>query len=328
MIHVKAKIISLTDAIQDLNQGKCVGMPTETVYGLAANALSATAVAKIFLLKDRPAFNPLIVHGHCIDALIPYAEFSPLACLIASAFWPGPLTLVLPKREIIPEIVTAGRDTVALRVPNHPLALELLKNLPFPLAAPSANRSGRISPTSAQDVVEEFYNQEIGILDGGRCAIGLESTVLYIPKDPSLSPTILRPGGISRSTIEKFLKTKILTAVSNPPSLMPRSPGMLDSHYAPQKPLYFIAPDLSFSPPPHAAWIGYGPITPKHYMRTWNLSTTGNSLEAAPVLFQALREFDNDSTLHIAIAWQWPQEDLGEAINDRLRRASQKKHLP
>ncbi len=325
---MKARIISLHDAIEALKKGNCIGIPTETVYGLAADATSPEAVAKIFLSKGRPTFNPLIVHGSSLDALRAYAEFSPLAYSLATAFWPGPLTLVLPKYDTIPDIVTAGHDTVALRVPNHPLALELLRALPFPLAAPSANRSGRISPTSAQHVLEEFFDQEIGVLDGGSCAIGLESTVLYLPKDPSLPPTILRPGGISRNVLESFFKSRLSLSTSAHSSFTPRSPGMLASHYAPHKPLHFVTPDLSLSPPPHTGWIGYGPTTPQGFARTWNLSPAIDSLQAAPRLFQALREFDSDPHLHMAIAWQWPQEDLGEAINDRLRRASQKKYLP
>jgi L-threonylcarbamoyladenylate synthase len=325
---VKARIISLSDAIRDLRLGKCVAIPTETVYGLAANATSHEAVAKIFLLKGRPSFNPIIVHGASQDELEAYARFSPLASELASTFWPGPLTLVLPKRESIPDIVTAGRDTVGLRVPNHPLALEVLRALPFPLAAPSANRSGRISPTRAQDVLEEFYDQEVGVLDGGTCAIGLESTVVYVPRDASDVPVILRFGGISRDTLEDFLKMKISVAnLERAPSAL-LSPGMLTSHYAPQKSLHFVPPDFSFTPPSRAGWIGYGSITPEGYTRMWNLSPSTDSVQGAALLFQALREFDNDLNVDVGFAWEWPPIGLGEAINDRLRRASRKKYLP
>jgi L-threonylcarbamoyladenylate synthase len=323
---VKARILSLPEAVDALRKNNCVAIPTETVYGLAANATSAAAVAKIFSLKNRPIFNPLIVHGHSLEALEPYAAFSPLARALASSFWPGALTLVLPKHNRIPDIVTAGQATVAVRVPNHPLALQLLKALPFPLAAPSANCSGRISPTSAPHVQAEFHDVELGILDGGPCAIGLESTVLYIPEDSSIAPTILRPGGVARETLENFLGTKL--SLQSHSSSTPRSPGMLTSHYAPKKALHFSPPDLTFTPRPRTGWIGYGPITPQGYKRAWNLSPSNNSLEAAQHLFKALREFDADPNLDTAIAWQWPPEQLGEAINDRLRRASAKKNLP
>lgn len=311
-----------------LRRGECVAIPTETVYGLAADATRPDSVARIFAWKGRPAFNPLIVHGSSYEALLPYAHFNPLAERLAKAFWPGPLTLVLPKKETIPEIVTAGHATVAVRVPNHPLTLTLLRELDFPLAAPSANRSGRISPTCARDVMDEFEAFPLGILDGGPCSIGLESTVLYVPQEPDRPPKILRPGGVALETLQAFLGQPIDIESTASPEAGYRSPGLLSTHYAPSKPLHLISPEEPHDPPPRAAWIGYGATTPSGYDKIWNLSTAIDSIEAAPRLFQALRAFDRDPTLLVAYAWEWPEEGLGRAINDRLRRASTKKNLP
>jgi L-threonylcarbamoyladenylate synthase len=291
-----------------LEKGELVAIPTETVYGLAGNALVPETVAKIFQAKNRPSFDPLIVHTHSIEQAHAYVrDFPSWAHKLATAFWPGALTLLLPKKELIPDIVTNGSDLVAIRIPNHPVTLNLLRTIDFPLAAPSANPFGYISPTTAQHVADQLSGKLAYILDGGSCEIGLESTIVGLKNN---KPAVYRTGGIGIEAIENIVQEKldIVQSTSNP-----SAPGMLDSHYSPTKPLYFGA-NLSHSFPDKKVGI----------INFQNLSPTHDLSEAACQLFAKLRQLDK-SDIEIIIAEEFPNEGLGRAINDRLFRASVKR---
>lgn len=300
-----------------LREGRVVGIPTETVYGLAANALHADAVADIFRIKNRPDFDPLIVHIADISQVEKYAsQFPAKAIKLAEAFWPGPLTLVLPKRDIIPYSVTSGLETVGLRVPRHELTLELLMQLSFPLAAPSANPFGYISPTTAQHVADQLGEFIPYILDGGPCAVGVESTIVGF--DDSFNPVIYRKGMITQEMIEAVVgKTEVLThSHSNP-----QAPGMLTSHYAPRTPLKIItADDTNFDN--RTGFLGfdaYHPLIPKHNQLL--LSPSGDIYEAARNLYASLRMLDKLGleVIYCSLITGIPGS---EALNDRLRRAA------
>ncbi len=299
-----------------LRKGELVGIPTETVYGLAANALDSNAVLKIFEAKNRPAFDPLIVHIAEVSDLEKYSEHVPaLAFQLAEAFWPGPLTILLPKQAIIPDLVTSGLSTVALRIPAHPMTSRLLQTLNFPLAAPSANLFGRVSPTRATHVKEQLEGRVPYILDGGDCQVGLESTIVGFP--PDSLPTVYRLGGTSVEEIQKVIgEVRIMPHSSS----NPQAPGMLKSHYAPGKPLYIKGEDTVL--PDSASLLryrSYAKNIPIEHQRV--LSETGDLREAARNLFAYLRELDQQKT-SVIIAELLPEEGLGKAINDRIRRAS------
>jgi L-threonylcarbamoyladenylate synthase len=289
-----------------LNAGDLVAFPTETVYGLGADAGNSDAVLKIYEIKGRPRFNPLIVHCADLEMAETLAEFSPLALKLA-AFWPGPLTLVLPKKPAarLSDIVTAGLDTVGIRIPDHPLALALIRAAGIPLAGPSANPSGRLSPTTAAQVRRAF-GERVPVLDGGPCKAGLESTILAVEDN---TVTQLRAGALPRAESEAKLEQPIATAGSNAAIA---APGMLASHYAPNAQLRLNAAE----PEPGEAYLAFGPA-PK---ATANLSATGDLHEAARNLFSMLHDLDESAT-RIAVA-PIPDTGLGEAINDRLRRAA------
>jgi L-threonylcarbamoyladenylate synthase len=299
-----------------IRAGGVVGMPTETVYGLAANALDARAVLGIYEAKGRPRFDPLIVHVADAEQAWTLAEPSRRARLLAEHCWPGPLTLVLPRRALVPDIVTSGLDTVAIRVPDHPMALALIRAC-GPLAAPSANRFGRISPTTCAHVHEQFSDRALLVLDGGPCRIGIESTVLM--PDP---PLILRPGGISREQLEHLLGETIPLSNREQRSqaLAQRSPGMLASHYAPRAPLQLR--QGAWPEAPGLAYLSFtGAQLPVNAAPREVLSTRGDLAEAAMGLFAALRRLDA-ATPRLIIAELVPEHGLGEGINDRLRRAA------
>jgi L-threonylcarbamoyladenylate synthase len=288
-----------------LRAGEVVAFPTETVYGLGADATNSDAVLKIYETKGRPRFNPLIVHVADREMAERLVVFSPLAERLAG-FWPGPLTLVLPRRPDagLSDIVTAGLDSVGIRVPAHPLALELIRATGRPLAAPSANPSGRLSPTSAAQV-ERGFGGRVPVLDGGPCRSGVESTILAVVGD---EVTQLRAGALPRDEIEAALGRPIAVAEAGGAVL---SPGMLASHYAPNAALRLNAA----APEPGEAYLGFGPGGGAH-----NLSPSGDLREAARNLFAMLHELDSGAS-RIAVA-PIPQHGLGEAINDRLRRAA------
>jgi L-threonylcarbamoyladenylate synthase len=302
---------AIGQAAQTLARGEIVAFSTETVYGLGANALDAAAVARIFAAKDRPRFNPLIVHVLGEREAEDYAVIDATARRLMAAFWPGPLSLVLPRRAGSPiaDLATAGLDTVALRAPNHPVAQALLKAAKLPIAAPSANRSGRISPTTAAHVEAELGHLPVMILDGGPCQLGLESTVLGIEGD---EVTLLRLGALPRAAIETVLGRSLAA----PASSRVASPGQLAMHYAPSTPLRL---DVTV-PVGGEALLAFGPDAPE-FSPMINLSPSGDLTEAAVNLFAALRDLDARGASEIAVM-PIPNEGLGEAINDRLRRAA------
>lgn len=294
-----------------------VGIPTETVYGLAANALDTEAVLKIFKAKNRPSFDPLIVHISSLDRLGDFARDVPeQAIRLAEEFWPGPLTLLLPKKDIVPDLVTSGLDTVAVRMPAHPLTLELLQLLGFPLAAPSANPFGYISPTTANHVNDQLGDAVDYILDGGECGIGLESTIIGFPDG---EPTVFRLGGLAIEAIETIVGAVKLMPHS---SSNPQAPGMLKSHYAPSRPVTLFSDDGLDKLADSAAFLMFSKLYPGIAPeRQRVLSVDGSLNEAAKNLFGFLRELDQMPVARI-FAELVPEEGLGRAINDRLRRAA------
>jgi L-threonylcarbamoyladenylate synthase len=308
----------LAYAAAAITRGQLVGMPTETVYGLAGNALDVHAVLAIFTAKGRPTFDPLIVHVAEPDQAWDVAIPSDRARRLAAACWPGPLTLVLPRRSVVPDVVTSGLDTVAVRCPDHPVARDLIRAAGVPLAAPSANRFGRISPTTAAHVRDQLGDAVAAVLDGGPCTIGIESTVLL----PDPTPIILRPGGLTRERLEAILGEPVAVAdrTVRAANLPQQAPGMLASHYAPLapltlKPLTAPWPDLT-----NAAALAFA-TAPADCRHVEILSPTGDLEEAAANLFAALRRLDASGATHI-VAESVPDTGLGLGINDRLRRAA------
>jgi L-threonylcarbamoyladenylate synthase len=300
-------------AAQALVRGNIVAFPTETVYGLGANALDPRAVAKVFAAKERPRFNPLIVHVPNLAEGAEYALVNAPGRRLAEAFWPGPLTLVLKRRSTcgIVDLVSAGLDTIALRVPAHPVAQELLAKAGVPIAAPSANRSGRISPTTAEHVESELGSLPAMILDGGPCPLGIESTVVSLAGE---SPALLRAGAIPRESIEQVLGAPLADAKA---AERKGSPGQLACHYAPNTPLRLEATTVGAD----EALLAFGGDVPEGARVAVNLSPTGDLEEAAAKLFAALRELDQAHASAIAVM-PIPGAGLGEAINDRLRRGA------
>lgn len=300
---------SITEAADLLRSGELVAFPTETVYGLGADASSDSAVARIFEVKQRPRLNPLIVHVNSIEAAEPLVCFDDRGRHLARRFWPGPLTLVLPRREdsCLSLLVSAGLDTVAIRAPDHPVSQALLNACGLPVAAPSANVSGRISPTTAAHVTADLDQRVALILDGGPCRVGVESTVLDLSGD---APVLLRPGGIP---VEELRGS--VGSMKAPEGGVSRSPGMLRRHYAPSRPVRLNAPNAG----PGEALLGFGPESGPAAL---NLSRRGDLTEAAANLFAMLRALDHAAGFTgIAVA-PIPEAGLGVAINDRLRRAA------
>ncbi|MBX7057972.1 MAG: threonylcarbamoyl-AMP synthase [Leptospirales bacterium] len=328
--------LSVAEAAAVLRRGQLALIPTETVYGLAANALDAQAVASIFEAKGRPHFNPIICHVSGLDALHRYARVDALSAALADQFWPGPLSLVLEQRGAIPPIVSGGGGPVAFRAPDHPQALALLHACDFPLAAPSANLSGRRSPTTAAMACAQLSFAVAGFLEGGPCRVGLESTVLQSTPEGLL---LLREGGLTREELQAA-GFEVVTEVRE--SGAPRSPGQLLQHYAPDAPLLWLegwtklnakqredfwrltiaklghAPGriVLLSPlPPEAQWLQ---SMPPHRLAV--LAPSGNLREAAAALFSAFEEWASEADLLVALPA--PEAGLGRAINDRLRRAA------
>ncbi|MDP2189309.1 MAG: L-threonylcarbamoyladenylate synthase [Sphingobacteriaceae bacterium] len=308
-------------AAAQLRAGKLVGIPTETVYGLAANALDPVAVASIFEAKNRPAFDPLIVHLASFEQAQAYCQNIPdLAYQLAAAFCPGPITFILPKNTRIPDLVSSGQPTVGIRIPNHPLTLQLLQQLDFPLAAPSANPFGYVSPTTAQHVADQLGDKIAYILDGGACEIGLESTII----DLSIAaPKVLRLGGLALEQLEAAVGQKLALQTS---SSNPKAPGMLLKHYAPNKRLRWAQEPASATNEPLAdfsktAWLRFSePLAHVPLKQQFILSPSGDFKQAANRLFALLRELDN-STFDLILVEKAPEIGLGRAINDRLKRA-------
>lgn len=303
-----------------LRHEQLVAVPTETVYGLAGNALSEKAVAEIFAVKNRPAFDPLIIHVYPVERIGDWVtDFPEPARLLARAFMPGPLTLLLPKNPRIPDLTTSGSPVVAIRSPDHPLTQELLAGLEFPLAAPSANPFGYISPTTANHVARQLGDKIPYILDGGPCSVGIESTI--IGWEVNGRPTLYRKGGIPAEEIEKVIGKITVQPHS---TSNPLAPGMLKSHYAPRIPLVIgIIPELLDRYPAQRIGIlsfrkTYPDIPAEHQVV---LSQTGDLKEATRNLFSGLRHLDTQD-IDLIIAEFLPESGLGAAINDRLRRAA------
>jgi L-threonylcarbamoyladenylate synthase len=304
-------------AARIIQDGGLVAFPTETVYGLGADATNPLAVARIFEVKNRPHFDPLIVHvADLRQAEILVQKFPDQAFKLADHFWPGPLTLVLPKAESIPDIVTSGLSSVAIRVPNHPMALELIQQSGRPIAAPSANPFGQVSPTTAQHVRKSLEDKVDLILDGGPCRIGVESTVISFTEG---RPVLLRPGGLALEEIEKVIGP---VETASPAVSAPQSPGQLERHYAPRTPLSLMTQWPSLIPGQRVGLLTLLP--PKDFSpfkAVEILSPSGDLREAAANLFAAMRRLDEQG-LDLIIALAVPPEGLGRAINDRLTRAS------
>lgn len=295
-------------AAEVLRQGGLVAFPTETVYGLGADATQDEAVASIYAAKGRPQFNPLIAHVPDQAAAERLGDFSPAARDLASAFWPGPLTIVVNRMPSCPVslLASAGLPSIALRVPSHPVAQDLLRAFGRPVVAPSANRSGRMSPTTADHVRYSIGQGVAMILDGGRTQVGVESTVVSFLDD---QPRLLRPGGVSRQQIEAIIGAKLAAAEAGPL----HAPGQLESHYAPRAALRLGVT----TPDSNEVYVGFGP----HHHGPYSLSPEGNLQQAAANLFRLLHEIDAAGAERIAVA-PIPDDGLGEAINDRLRRAA------
>jgi len=302
-----------------LRQGGLVAFPTETVYGLGADACNGEAVARLYAAKGRPSFNPLIAHVASLGTARRFAVFDAAAERLASAFWPGPLTLVLRKRDDCPvsELATAGLDTIALRVPDHPFARDLLLEFGEPVVAPSANQSGHVSPTTAQHVLVDLGGRIDLIIDAGPASVGVESTIVACLGEPAL----LRPGGLARGRIEEVLGRPLtLGTEATVSDDAPLAPGMLASHYAPKARLRLNATDVRND----EALLAFGmqlAAGAGGALKIFNLSKRGDLIEAAANLFSHLRALDSSGAKTIAVM-PVPQEGLGEAINDRLRRAA------
>jgi L-threonylcarbamoyladenylate synthase len=330
---------SLREAVRVLRSGALVALPTETVYGLAADGLEAKAVATIFTTKQRPVFNPLILHLADLSWLNRYAEIpatiSNLVNALAQAFWPGPLTMVLPRNALVPDLVSAGLSTAAFRVPSHPVMRDILQELDRPLAAPSANRSGRISPTCACDVLQELNGLIPLIIDGGPCEKGLESTIVQplpglVEGDPPFL-RVLREGPITRENLARFARIETGQRVMEA-SETPSSPGQLASHYAPTKPVILVDDPADFS---LEAQKTYALLQPDAVSPNWNqlsqqpqvLATqvlapaTGSLEESATRLFRCLRLLD-EGPGEMILAPVFPPTGLGAALMDRLTRAA------
>lgn len=311
---LKADRDGIEAAARCLRAGGLVAFPTETVYGLGADAANGEAVARVYAAKGRPAFNPLIAHVADVAAARRLAIFEPAAEKLAAAFWPGPLTLVLPKRPDCPvsDLALAGLDSIALRVPDHPVAHALLAAFSGPVVAPSANRSGHVSPTTAAHVLSDLRGRIDLVIDGGASDVGVESTIVSCLGEP----TLLRPGGLPRAEIERVLGRPLATAAIPSDDEAPVAPGMLSSHYAPKARLRLDADRVE----PGEALLAFGPA-PAHTGAMLNLSSTGDLIEAAANLFSHLRALDASGAKNIAVM-TIPHEGLGEAINDRLARAA------
>src|SRR4051794_36143012 len=310
---------AVAEAVRCLKAGGLVAFPTETVYGLGVDATNATAIARLYDAKGRPAFNPLIAHVHDNAAACDLGKLDPVAIRLAEVFWPGPLTLVVPRQSGCPvaELATAGLATIAIRVPAHVVARDLLAAFGGPIVAPSANRSGHVSPTTAQHVLSDLRGRIDLLLDSGPSQVGLESTIVACIGEP----TLLRPGGLPRADIERVLGHPL---ADSPPSAeagdAPIAPGQLTSHYAPRAPLRLNASSVRAS----EALLAFGeplPLGSDHVSGVLNLSPGADMIEAAANLFSYLRALDALGAPAIAVM-PIPQTGLGEAINDRLRRAA------
>lgn len=328
---------AIRSAVNALQAGELVALPTETVYGLAADALNPVAVEKIFAAKERPHFDPLIVHVHHKDAVrdvaeIPEAIRKTVVQLIET-FWPGPLTLVLPRRPVISDLVTGGLATVAVRQCDHPVFHRIMRNFGGPVAAPSANLFGRMSPTSAQAVLDQMEGRIPLIVDGGACSRGLESTIVKIESgDSKPQLTILRPGPITEVDLKKFGKVVFAERNTDVENTVPEAPGLLENHYAPRKPLRLLASPADFSPEEgkRYALLSYRGQPKDGYLDLYEWEEvailspgSGRVAEAGTRFFHVLRELDRMEVDEI-ISEPMPDRGVGKALLDKLRKASVK----
>jgi L-threonylcarbamoyladenylate synthase len=309
---------AISRAVELLRAGDVIGLPTETVYGLAGDGLNPAALARIFEVKQRPLFDPLILHFADMAGAFALAEQVPVAAReLAGLFWPGPLTLVLRKTALVPDLATSGLPSVALRVPAHPVAQALLRAFGGgPIAAPSANRFGRISPTDAKAVQDELGAAVPLILDGGPCAVGLESTVLYISEN---KPILLRAGGIPIEDIERVIGP---VERATPVDDTPQAPGQLKHHYAPRKPLHLVGEIAEIPSRSDVGWLAFGAGKEDFLGVVENLSVAGDFYEAAVNFFRDLRALDDNPRVSVIYAVPLPAQGLGRAMNERLERAA------
>lgn len=308
---------SVSEAARLLKDGEVVAIPTETVYGLAGNAFEPKALAKIFAAKERPTFDPLIVHIADIAQLTDIAKDIPdSAYRLAEAYWPGPMTIILPKKDCIPDLCTSALPSVAVRFPSHPIAQAIIKESGLPLAAPSANLFKHVSPTTAEHVAAQLADRIAGIVDGGPCSVGVESSIISLVGEP----TVMRPGAITPEMFREVLgEVKIKESTSKPGQPM-LAPGQCDTHYRPQVPLYFGELPAGYTLPEHTVRIAFGaqagPIP-----ATVNLSATGDMVEATSKLYAYMHDLD-DPKYDLILVDPIPNTGVGMALNDRLKRAS------
>ncbi|MDA8908612.1 L-threonylcarbamoyladenylate synthase [bacterium] len=329
---------AVRSAVNALQAGDLVALPTETVYGLAADALNPASVEKIFAVKERPHFDPLIVHVHHKDAIRDVAEIpeeiKKTIVQLIETFWPGPLTLVLPRKPIISDLVTGGLDTVAVRQCDHPVFHRIIRNFSGPVAAPSANLFGRMSPTSAQAVMDQLEGRIPLIVDGGACSRGLESTIVKVePGHAKPIITVLRPGPITEVELKKFGKVVFAERNEDVENASPEAPGMLENHYAPNKPLRLLTSPEEFSPEEgrRYALLSYRGQPRDGYLDSYEwdhvavLSPgSGRVAEAGTRFFHVLRELDGMEEIDEIISEPMPDRGVGKAILDKLRKAAVK----
>ena len=308
---------SVSEAARLLNEGEVVAIPTETVYGLAGNAFEPKALAKIFAAKERPTFDPLIVHIADIAQLTDIAKDIPdSAYRLAEAYWPGPMTIILPKKDCIPDLCTSALPSVAVRFPSHPIAQAIIKESGLPLAAPSANLFKHVSPTTAEHVAAQLADRIAGIVDGGPCSVGVESSIISLVGEP----TVMRPGAITPEMFKAILgEVKIKESTSKPGQPM-LAPGQCDTHYRPQVPLYFGELPTGYTLPEHTVRIAFGTQTGP-IPATVNLSATGDMVEATSKLYAYMHDLD-DPKYDLILVDPIPDTGVGMALNDRLKRAS------
>ncbi len=308
---------SVSEAARLLKEGEVVAIPTETVYGLAGNAFEPKALAKIFAAKERPTFDPLIVHIADIAQLTDIAKDIPdSAYKLAEAYWPGPMTIILPKKDCIPDLCTSALPSVAVRFPSHPIAQAIIKESGLPLAAPSANLFKHVSPTTAEHVAAQLADRIAGIVDGGPCSVGVESSIISLVDEP----TVMRPGAITPEMFKAILgEVKIKESTSKPGQPM-LAPGQCDTHYRPQVPLYYGEVPAGYALPEHTVRIAFGtqqgPVP-----ATVNLSATGDMVEATSKLYAFMHDLD-DPKFDLILVDPIPNTGVGMALNDRLKRAS------
>ena len=311
---------SVSEAARLLKEGEVVAIPTETVYGLAGNAFEPKALAKIFAAKERPTFDPLIVHIADIAQLTDIAKDIPdSAYRLAEAYWPGPMTIILPKKDCIPDLCTSALPSVAVRFPSHPIAQAIIKESGLPLAAPSANLFKHVSPTTAEHVAAQLADRIAGIVDGGPCSVGVESSIISLVGEP----TVMRPGAITPEMFKAILgEVKIKESTSKPGQPM-LAPGQCDTHYRPQVPLYYGEVPAGYTLPVHTVRIAFGTQTGP-IPATVNLSATGDMVEATSKLYAFMHDLDK-SEYDLILVDPIPNTGVGMALNDRLKRASVKR---